>query len=56
MNSRWGLKRGLRRGLLPGLLSTNTGVRKVPVRGLSPIEALALFATLWADVSLSLQK
>ena len=54
MDSRWGLKRGLRRGLLSGLLSTNTGVREVPAGGLSPVEALALFATLWASVSVSL--
>ena len=54
MNSRWGLKRGLRRGLLSGLLSTNTGVCEVPTGGLSPVEALALFATLWANVSVSL--
>ena len=46
MNSRWGLP--------SGLLSTNTGVREVPAGGLSPVEALALFATLWASVSMSL--
>ena len=56
MNLRWGLKRGLRRGLLSGLLSTNTSVREVPAEGLSPVEALALFATLWASVSMSLQR
>ena len=50
MDSRW----GLRRGLLSGLLSTNTGVREVPAGGLLPVEALVLFATLWASVSVSL--
>ena len=54
MNSRVGLKRGLRRGLLSGLLSTNTGIREVLAGGLSPVEALALFGTLWASVSMSL--
>ena len=44
----------MRRGLLLRLLSTNTSVREVPARGLSPVEALALFATLWASVSVSL--
>ena len=50
MSLRWGLKRGLRRGLL----STSNGVCEVPLGGLSPVEALALFATLWASVSVSL--
>ena len=54
MNSRWGLKRGLRRGLISVLLSTTSGVLEVPAGGLSPVEALALFATLWASVSTSL--
>ena len=53
MDARWGLRRGLRRGLLSGLIST-TGVREAPAGGLSPVEALALFATLWASVSVSL--
>ena len=48
MSLRWGLKRGLRRGLLSGLLSTSNGVCEVPAEGLSPVEALAHFATLWA--------
>ena len=48
-SSRWGLKRGLRRGLL----STTSGVLEVPAGGLSPVEALALFATLCASVSVS---
>ena len=56
MSLRWGLKRGIRRGLLSGLLSTSNGVCEVPAGGLSPVEALALFATLWASVSLSLQR
>ena len=50
MNSRWGLKRGLPRGLSSGLISTSSGVRGVPSRGLLPVEALALFAALWARV------
>ena len=50
MNSRWGMKRGL----LSELLSTNTGAPKVHVEGLSPVEALALFATLWVSISVSL--
>ena len=54
MNSRWGLKRGLRRGLLSGLISTTTGVCGALARGLSLVKALALFATLWASVSVSL--
>ena len=54
MRLRWGLKRGLRQGLLSGLLSTSNGIREVPAEGLSPVEALALFATLWASVSMSL--
>ena len=49
------LRWGLERGLLSGLLSTNNGVREVPAGGLSPIEALAFFAALWASVSTSLQ-
>ena len=56
MNSRWGLKRGLRQGLLSGLTSTTTGVRGVLAGGLPPVEALALFAVLWASVSVSLRK
>ena len=52
MNLRWGLKRGLRRGLLSGLISTTAGVREEPTGGLSPVEALALFAALWASMSL----
>ena len=55
MDSRWGLKRGLRRGLLSGLISTTTGMRRELAGGLSPDEALALFAALWASVSVSLQ-
>lgn len=51
---RWGLKRGLCRGLLSELLSTANGVCEVPAGGLSPVEALALFATRWASVSMSL--
>ena len=54
MSLRWGMKRGLRRGLLSGLLSTSNGVCEVPTGGLSPVEALALLATLWASVSTSL--
>ena len=54
MDLRWGLKRGLRRGLLSELLSTTSGVLEVPAGGLSPVEALALFATLCASVSVSL--
>ena len=54
MNARRGLRRGLHRGLLSGLIST-TGMREVLVEGWSPVEALALFATLWASVSLSLR-
>ena len=46
MNARW--------GLLSGLLSTTSGVLEVPAGGWPPIEALALFATLWASVSMSL--
>ena len=53
MDSRWGLKQGLCQELLSGLLSTNSGVREVPAGGLSPVEALALFATLWASFSVS---
>ena len=54
MSLRWGLKRGLRRGLLFELLSTGNGVCEVPAGGLSPVEAFALFAILWASVSTSL--
>ena len=54
MDSRWGLKRGLRRGRLSGLLCTTSGVLGVPAGGLSPVEALALFSTLYASVSVSL--
>ena len=43
-------------GLLSGLLSTTSGVLKVPARGWPPVEALALFATLWASVSTFLQR
>ena len=49
MNARWGLRRGL-------LSTTTSGVLKVPVGGLSPVEALALFATLWASVSTSMRR
>ena len=56
MDSCWGLKRGLRRGLLSGLLSTTSGVLEEPAGGWPPVEALALFATLWASVSISLQR
>ena len=52
VSSRW----GLHRGLLSGLLSTTNDVLKVPARGWPPVEALALFATLWASVSMSLQE
>ena len=44
----------MRRGLLSELLSTNSGLRGVPVRGLSAAGALDLFATLCASVSVSL--
>ena len=44
MDARWGLSRGL----LSGMIST-TGMCEAPT------DALALFATLWASVSLSLQ-
>ena len=54
MDSRSGLKRGLRRGLSSGLITTNSGVHGVLAGGSSPVEALALFATLWANVSVSL--
>ena len=50
MNTRW----GLRRGLLSGLLSTTSGVPELPTGGWPPVEALALFATLWVSVSMSL--
>ena len=53
---RWGLKRGLRRGLPSRLLPTTSGVLEVPAGGWLPDEALALFATLWASVSTSLQR
>ena len=46
---------GVGAGLLSRLLSTNNGVREVPSGGLSPVEALAFFAALWASVSTSLQ-
>ena len=49
MDSRW----GLRWGLLSGLITTNAGVREALAGGSSPVEALALFATLWASVSSS---
>ena len=52
MNTRW----GLRRGLLSGLLSTTSGVLEVPRGGWPPVEALALFATLWANISISLRR
>ena len=55
-DSHWGLKQGLHQGLLFELLSTNNGVCGVPAGGLSPAEALALFATLCASVSLSLRR
>ena len=54
MDSRWRLNRGLRRGLLSGLISTTTGVCGAPAGGLSLVEALALFAILWASISMSL--
>ena len=47
------LSRGLRRGMLSELIST-TGVCEGPIGGWSPADALALFATLWASVSMSL--
>ena len=50
MKARWGLCQGL----LSGLLSTTSGVLEVPAGGWPPVEALALFATLWASVSVSL--
>ena len=56
MNSRWGLKRGLRRGLLSGLITTNAGVRGALAGGSSPVEVLALFVILCANVSVSLQR
>ena len=52
----WGLKQGLRRWLFSGLLSTTSGMLEVPAEGWPPDEALALFATLWASVSLSLRR
>ena len=54
MSLRGGLKGGLRGGLLSGLLSTSNGLCEVPAGGLSPVEALALFTTLWASISVSL--
>ena len=46
-------------GAAPGaavrLIST-TGVCEAPAGGWSPADALALFATLWASVSLSLRR
>ena len=56
MNLRWGLKRGLRRGLASGLISTTSGILEVPAGGWLPVETLALFATLSASVSTSLQR
>ena len=44
-----------RSGLLSRLIST-TGVREAPAGGWSPVEALALFATLWASVTISLRR
>ena len=55
MNTRWGLGWGLRQGLLSRLIST-TGVREAPAMGRSPADALAFFDTLWASVSLSLER
>ena len=55
MDACWGLSRGLRRGLLSRLIST-TGVCEAPARGWLLADALALFATLWACVSLSLRR
>ena len=52
MNARW----GLHQGLLSGLLSTTSGILEVPAGGWPLIEALALFATLWTSVSISLQR
>ena len=60
MDSRWGLSRGLRRGLRlglgSGLVSIATGSPEGPAGGSSPVEVLALLATLSAKVSSSLQK
>ena len=42
--------------LLFGPLTTHIGICEVPAGGLSPVEALALFATLWASVPMSLQE
>ena len=56
MNAHWGLIRGLHRGLFSGLITTNAGVGGALARGWTPVEALALFATLWASVSVSLQR
>ena len=50
MNAHW----GLRWGLLSGLLSTTNGVLEVHTRGWPPVEALSLFASLWASVSISM--
>ena len=50
VNVRWGLSQGLS----SGLISTTSG-REAPADGWSPADALALFATLWAGVSLSLR-
>ena len=55
MDARWGLSAGVRRGLLSKLIST-TGVCEAPAGGWSPANALALYATLWASISLSLQR
>ena len=53
--SRWGLSRGLRRGLESGLIMMVSSAAKVPARGTSPVEILALFPILCANVSVSLQ-
>ena len=56
VDSRWGLSRGLRRGLGPGLIVITSGALEVFAGGSSPVEVLALFAILCANVSVSLQR
>ena len=51
-----GAERGLRRGLGPGLIVITSGALEVLVGGSSPVEVLALFAILYANVSMSLQR